>query len=227
MIIEPYQRTIPPAPGFLEGLRRATQRYGVPLVFDEIVTGFRFAYGGAQEFYKVVPDLAAFGKVVAGGFPLACIAGPTAIMRHFDAALDGTPDYVWQAGTFNGNAIAAAAGLATLAELRKPGTYERLFQTGARLKAGLQAAVTKHGVAAQVSGEPPVFDLFFTDRPIVDYRATLAADRAKITRFNQELLRRGVVKAVNKIYVSLAHSDTDVAETLAIFDEVLATLARS
>src|SRR5499426_2008113 len=119
VIIEPYQRTIPPAPGFLEGLRRATQRHGVALVFDEIVTGFRFAYGGAQEFYKVVPDLAAFGKVVAGGFPLACIAGPRIIMRHFDAALEGTPDYVWQAGTFNGNAIACAAGLATLAELRK------------------------------------------------------------------------------------------------------------
>jgi glutamate-1-semialdehyde 2,1-aminomutase len=224
VIIEPYQRTIPPAPGFLEGLRRATQRHGVPLVFDEIVTGFRFAYGGAQEFYKVVPDLAAFGKVVAGGFPLACIAGPAAIMRHFDAALEGTPDYVWQAGTFNGNAIAAAAGLATLAELRKPGTYERLFKTGARLKAGLQAAVTRHGVAAQVSGEPPVFDLFFTDRPVVDYRATLTADRAKITRFNQELLRRGAVKAVNKIYVSLAHSEADVDETLGIFDEVLSCL---
>ena len=225
VIIEPYQRTIPPAPGFLEGLRRATQRRGVPLVFDEIVTGFRFAYGGAQEFYKVVPDLAAFGKVVAGGFPLACIAGPAAIMRHFDAALEGTPDYVWQAGTFNGNAIAAAAGLATLAELRRPGTYERLFKTGARLKAGLQAAVTKHGVAAQVSGEPPVFDLFFIDRPVIDYRATLTADRAKIARFNQELLRRGVVKAANKIYVSLAHSEADVDETLGIFDEVMACLS--
>src|SRR5438094_349032 len=177
VILEPCQRTIPPAHGFLEGLGRATDRHGVPLVFDEIVTGFRFAYGGAQEFYKVVPDLAAFGKVVAGGFPLACIAGPAKIMRHFDAALEGTPDYVWQAGTFNGNAIAAAAGLATLAELRRPGTYERLFKTGARLKAGLQAAVAKHGVAAQVSGEPPVFDLFFTDRPVVDYRATLTADR--------------------------------------------------
>jgi glutamate-1-semialdehyde 2,1-aminomutase len=224
VIIEPYQRTIPPAPGFLEGLRRATRRHGVPLVFDEIVTGFRFAYGGAQEFYKVVPDLAAFGKVVAGGFPLACIAGPAAIMRHFDAALEGTPEYVWQAGTFNGNAIAAAAGLATLAELRKPGTYERLFKTGARLKAGLQAAVTKHGVAARVSGEPPVFDLFFIDRPVIDYRATLTADRAKIARFNQELLRRGVVKAANKIYVSLAHSEADVDETLGIFDEVMACL---
>jgi len=86
--------------------------------------------------------------------------------------------------------------------------------------------VTKHGVAAQVSGEPPVFDLFFTDRQIVDYRATLTADRTKITRFNQEFLRRGAVKAVNKIYVSLAHTDADVDETLGIFDGVLAALAR-
>jgi glutamate-1-semialdehyde 2,1-aminomutase len=226
VIIEPYQRTILPAPGFLEGLRKATRRYEVPLVFDEIVTGFRFAYGGAQEYYGVVPDLAAFGKVVAGGFPLACVAGATAIMRHFDAALEGTPDYVWQAGTFNGNAIACAAGLATLAELRKPGTYERLFRTGTRLRQGLAAAARKHGVAAQVSGEPPVFDIFFTDREILDYRATLTADRDRIKRFNQELVRRGVVKAVNKIYVSLAHTEADVDETLGIFDEVLAVLAQ-
>ena len=226
VIIEPYQRTIVPAPGFLEGLRKVTKRYEVPLVFDEIVTGFRFAYGGAQEYYGVVPDVAAFGKVVAGGFPLACVAGARAIMRHFDAALEGTPEYVWQAGTFNGNAIACAAGLATLAELRKPGTYQRLFRTGTRLREGLAAAARKHGVAAQVSGEPPVFDIFFTDRPILDYRATLSADRDLIKRFNQELVRRAVVKAVNKIYVSLAHTDADVDETLGIFDEVLAVLAR-
>jgi len=225
VLLEPYQRTIPPAPGFLEGLRAATRRHEVPLVFDEIVTGFRFAYGGAQEFYRVVPDLAAFGKVLAGGFPLACVAGPKAIMRHFDAALEGTPDYVWQAGTFNGNAIACAAGLATLAELRRPGAYERLFKTGGRLRDGLAAAVRKHGLAAQVSGEPPVFDIFFTDRPIVDYRATLTADRERIKRFNQELLRRGAVKAVNKIYVSLAHTDQDVDDTLEIFDQALAAIA--
>ena len=225
VLLEPYQRTIPPAPGFLEGLRAATRRHEVPLVFDEIVTGFRFAYGGAQEFYRVVPDLAAFGKVLARGFPLACVAGPKAIMRHFDAALEGTPDYVWQAGTFNGNAIACAAGLATLAELRRPGAYERLFTTGGRLRDGLAAAVRKHGLAAQVSGEPPVFDIFFTDRPIVDYRATLTADRERIKRFNQELLRRGAVKAVNKIYVSLAHTDRDVDDTLEIFDQALAAIA--
>jgi len=227
VIIEPYQRTIVPAPGFLEGLRTATRRYDVPLIFDEIVTGFRLAYGGAQEHYGVVPDLAAYGKVVAGGFPLACVAGPKALMRHFDAALEGTPEYVWQAGTFNGNAIACAAGLATLAELRKPGTYAKLFGTGTRLRDGLAAAVLKHGVAAQVSGEPPVFDIFFTDHPIVDYRATLTADRERIKRFNAELLRRGVVKAVNKIYVSLAHTDRDVDETLGVFDQTLAVIAES
>ena len=227
VIIEPYQRTIVPAPGFLEGLRTATRRYDVPLIFDEIVTGFRLAYGGAQEHYGVVPDLAAYGKVMAGGFPLACVAGPKALMRHFDAALEGTPEYVWQAGTFNGNAIACAAGLATLAELRKPGTYAKLFGTGTRLRDGLAAAVLKHGVAAQVSGEPPVFDIFFTDHPIVDYRATLTADRERIKRFNTELLRRGVVKAVNKIYVSLAHTDEDVDKTLGVFDQALAVIAES
>ena len=197
----------------------------MPLVFDEIVTGFRFAYGGAQEYYGVVPDLAAYGKVVAGGFPLACIAGPKAIMRHFDAALEGTPEYVWQAGTFNGNAIACAAGLATLAELRKPDAYPRLFRTGTRLRDGLAAAVRKHDLAARVTGEPPVFDIYFTDREIVDYRATLTADRERIKRFNQELVRRRVVKAVNKIYVSLAHTDADVEETLEIFDQALAAIA--
>ncbi len=225
VIMEPYQRVIVPDPAFLRGVREVTRRYGVPLVYDEIVTGFRLAYGGAQEYYGVVPDVAAFGKVIAGGFPLAAVAGRAEIMRHFDAALEGTPDYVWQAGTLNGNPIAAVAGLATLAELRKPSTYERLFRTGARLRDGLAAAARKHGLAAQVSGEPPVFDILFTDRPVVDYRATLTADRRRIALFNEECLRRGVVKAVNKIYVSLAHSDADVDETLRVFDEALAAVA--
>ncbi|MGH7389068.1 MAG: aspartate aminotransferase family protein [Candidatus Rokuibacteriota bacterium] len=225
VIVEPYQRVIVPAPGFLQGLRDVTRRYGVLLIFDEIVTGFRLAYGGAQEYYGVVPDLASYGKVMAGGFPLAAVAGPADIMKHFDPALEGTGDYVWQAGTLNGNPIAAAAGLATLAELRKPGTYERLHGVGRRLRDGLARAARRHGLAAQVTGEAPVFDILFTDREIVDYRATLAADGARIRRFNAECLRRGVVKAVNKIYVSLAHSDADVEETLAAFDGALAAVA--
>jgi glutamate-1-semialdehyde 2,1-aminomutase len=225
VIVEPYQRVIVPQPGFLKGLRAVTQRYGVPLVFDEIVTGFRLAYGGAQEYYDVVPDVAAFGKVLAGGFPLAAVAGRADIMKHFDAALEGSPEYVWQAGTLNGNPVAATAGLATLAELRKPGAYAKLFATGTRLRDGLAALVPKHGMPAQVSGEPPVFDIIFTDRPVVDYRATLTADRRRIALFNEECLKRGVVKAVNKIYVSLAHTDADVDETLGIFDAALAAVA--
>ena len=225
VIVEPYQRVIVPQPGFLQGLRAVTQRYDVPLVFDEIVTGFRLAYGGAQEYYDVVPDVAAFGKVLAGGFPLAAVAGRADIMRHFDTALEGSPDYVWQAGTLNGNPVAAAAGLATLGELSKSGTYQRLFATGARLRDGLAAAARQHGLPAQVSGEPPVFDIIFTDRPVVDYRATLTADRRRIALFNEECLRRGVVKAVNKIYVSLAHTDADIDETLTVFDQALAAVA--
>jgi glutamate-1-semialdehyde 2,1-aminomutase len=225
VIVEPYQRVIVPQPGFLQGLRAVTQRYGVPLVFDEIVTGFRLAYGGAQEYYGVVPDVAALGKVLAGGFPLAAVAGRADIMRHFDAALEGSPDYVWQAGTLNGNPVAAVAGLATLAELRKAGVYQKLFATGTRLRDGLAALARRHGMPAQVSGEPPVFDIIFTDSPIVDYRATLTADRRRIALFNEECLKRGVVKAVNKIYVSLAHSDADVDATLAVFDAALAAVA--
>jgi glutamate-1-semialdehyde 2,1-aminomutase len=227
VIVEPYQRVIPPAPGFLAGLRDVTRRYGVLLVFDEIVTGFRLAYGGAQEYYRVVPDIAAFGKVIAGGFPLAAVCASAEIMRHFDPALEGTPEYVWQAGTLNGNPISAAAGLATLAELRRPGAYERLHRAGATLRDGLREAARRRGLPAQVSGEPPVFDIIFTDRDVVDYRATLTADRARIRLFNEACLRRGVVKAVNKIYVSLAHSDADLAQTLDIFDAALADVAKA
>ncbi len=164
VIVEPYQRVIVPAPGFLSGLRAVTRRYEVPLVFDEVVTGFRLAYGGAQEHYGVVPDLAAFGKIIGGGFPLAAVCGAREIMRHFDPALEGTPEYVSQVGTLNGNPIAAAAGVATLAELRKPGAYDRLRHVGTRVRDGLAAAVKRHGIAAQVTGEPPVFDVMFTDR---------------------------------------------------------------
>jgi glutamate-1-semialdehyde 2,1-aminomutase len=227
VIVEPYQRVIVPVAGFLAGLRDVTRRYEIPLIFDEIVTGFRLAYGGAQEYYGVVPDLACFGKVVAGGYPLGAVTGPERIMRHFDPSLEGTQDFVVQQGTLNGNPIAAVAGLATLAELRKPGTYDRLHRMGARVRDGLAEAARRHGISAQISGEPPVFDVLFTDRPITDYRATLTADRARIRRFNEECLRRGLVKAVNKIYVSLAHTEGDVDETLGIFDEVMAGLVAS
>ena len=180
MIVEPFQRLILPQPGFLKGLRAVTQRHGVPLVFDEVVTGFRLAYGGAQEYYGVMPDVAAFGKVLAGGFPLAAVAGRADIMHHFDAALRGQPR-VRVAGRHAERQSGGGLG--------GPGHAGRAPQAGRVRQAlrhrpaparGLAALVPKHGMPAQVSGEPPVFDIIFTDRPVVDYRARFTADRRRI-----------------------------------------------
>ena len=121
--MEPVQRILPPRPGFLEGVRELTARHDVPLVFDEIVTGFRLAYGGAQAYYGVVPDVCTLGKVLGGGYPLAAIAGREDITAHFDAGRVGPDEHLLQLGTLSGNPIAARAGLATLEVLRRPGTY--------------------------------------------------------------------------------------------------------
>jgi len=153
------------------------------------------------------------------------VVGREEIMRHLAPAMEGTGEFVQQAGTLNGNPVAAAAGLATLAELRKPGAYERLFATGNRVKAALAEAAKRAGFQAQVAGEAPVFEIYFTERPITDYRATLTADRALHAAFTRELLERGVVKAAQKIYVSLAHSEEDIQRTVQAFTAALEAVA--
>ena len=227
VIVEPFQRLVPPQPGFLQGLREITRRHGVLLVFDEVVTGFRLAYGGAQEYYGVVPDLAAIGKIVGGGFPLAAVCGAEELMRPFDPQYDGTGDFISQSGTLNGNPIAAVAGLATLAELRKPGAYDTIHGTGKRLMAGLTELAQKAGLPAQVVGEPVVFDLLFTDEPVVDYRSLQKADGARGKAFTTELIKRGVVKNSQKMYVSLVHSAEDVATTLQASEDALKALPKT
>src|SRR5262249_7476452 len=224
VIVEPLQRVIPPREGFLAGLRRLTERYGIPLIFDEVVTGFRFAYGGAQEHYGVTPDLAAFGKIIGGGFPLAAVAGRAQIMKAFDPRVQGSGPFVSQVGTLNGNPIAAAAGLASLAVLRQPGVYERVRAVGGALLSGLADLVKRLGIAAQVVGHPTCFDVFFTDVPIVDYRATLTNDAARLRRFNDACLKGGILKGSTKIYVSCAHTESDIAQTLAVFEQALVTV---
>ncbi|MEK8035235.1 MAG: glutamate-1-semialdehyde 2,1-aminomutase [candidate division NC10 bacterium] len=227
VIVEPFQRLVPPQPGFLQGLREITRRHGVLLVFDEVVTGFRLAYGGAQQYYGVVPDLAAIGKIVGGGFPLAAVCGAEELMRPFDPQYDGTGDFISQSGTLNGNPIAAVAGLATLAELRKPGAYDTLHGTGKRLMAGLTELAHKAGLPAQVVGEPVVFDLLFTEEPVVDYRSLQKADGARGKAFTTELIKRGVVKNSQKMYVSLVHSAEDVATTLQACEDALRALPKT
>jgi glutamate-1-semialdehyde 2,1-aminomutase len=224
VIVEPFQRLIPPKPGFLQGLRAITQKHGIPLIFDEVVTGFRFAYGGAQEYYGVTPDLCTLGKIVGGGFALAAIAGRADIMKHFDRLAMTDEDFIFQVGTLSGNPVAAVAGLATLDILRRPGAYEQVFATGRELMKALDDLLKKAGIPAQVIGEPPLFDVVFTDQPIKDYRDTLKGDKAIATRFNQLLRAKGIMKGESKYYVSLAHDRADIDHTIAAWTEAVREL---
>ena len=217
VIVEPMQRITPPRPGFLEGLRDVTRRYGIPLIFDEVVTGFRLAYGGAQEYYGVTPDLCTLGKAVAGGYSLTAVAGREEMMSHLDPAAAETGGHVMQTGTLNGNPVAALAGLTTLGILKRPGTYERLFATGNELKDNLQRLLNEAEIPAQVTGEAPVFDAIFTESEVTDYRSSLTVDGELLGRFNQLLLERGVIKGGNKIYVSVAHTKEDVRHVIDAF----------
>jgi glutamate-1-semialdehyde 2,1-aminomutase len=217
VIVEPFQRLLAPRPGFLAGLREVTAHHGIPLIFDEVVTSFRLAYGGAQEFYGVTPDLCSLGKALGGGFPLTAVAGRDELMAHFDAGRVAREAFLPQIGTLSGNPVATAAGLATVRILQRPGTYERLRAVGRRLRTGLQRLCDEAGVPAQVAGEDPIFEVFFTDVPITDYRSTLTADRARLGRFVRGLRERGVFRGLSKFYLSIVHDDRDVEETLTAF----------
>jgi glutamate-1-semialdehyde 2,1-aminomutase len=224
VIVEPFQRLIPPKPGFLQALREVTAEHGIPLIFDEVVTGFRFAYGGAQEYYGVTPDLCTQGKIVGGGFALAAIAGRADIMAHFDRITMNDEDFIFQVGTLSGNPVASVAGLATLDVLKQPGTYEKVFATGRTLMSTLQELLQSAGFKAQVIGEPPLFDILFTDQPVKDYRDTLKADTAILKRFNQLLRARGLMKGESKYYVSLAHTQADIDLTIGAWTDALKEL---
>ena len=227
VIIEPFQRILPPVAGFLQGLRDLTRRHDIVLVFDEVVTGFRLAYGGAQEYYGVTPDLAAYGKIVGGGYPLAAVAGRAELMRHFDAAAVDSDCFIPQIGTLSGNPIAAAAGLATLAELRKPGAYQQLHATGRRLIDGLRHALNEAEIPHFISGEPVNFDVYFTSHPVTDYRSGLDNNADLTARFNRGLLERNVYKPSQKFYIALAHTEDDITHTIRAFHETAQEMRRN
>jgi glutamate-1-semialdehyde 2,1-aminomutase len=214
VIVEPLQRLIPPQPGFLETLREETRKAGIVLVFDEVVTGFRLAYGGAQERYGVVPDLCTLGKVIGGGFPLAAIAGDRAIMAHFDKAAVGAEKFTYQIGTLSGNPVAAAAGLETMRILRQPGSYERLRLNGETIMAAIAKHLSAAGIDHQVVGDPVLFDVVFTPDRVTDYRAMARGDADRARAFNRLLREQGILKPDSKFYISLALTDDDIAVTV-------------
>jgi len=194
------------------------------------VTGFRLAYGGAQEYYGVHPDLATLGKALGGGYPIGVVAGRGDIMDLVREDRMGDPRYVWFASSIGGNPVSAAAASATLAELRTPGAYARLFALGENLRSGLRAILTKAGVAAQVQGDGPLAAVVFTDRDVVDYRTAHASNRELARAFLLGLFRRGIFlnPMSTKLYLSLAHTDADVERFLdasrATLDEDCRTL---
>lgn len=226
VIVEPLQRALKPEPGFLDGLRALTQKYGIVLVFDEVVTGFRLAWGGAQERYGVVPDLACYGKAMAGGYPLSAVVGKKELLQLADPRQQGRGPYCFVSGTLTANPVACAAGLAALNVLRQPGVYERLHAVGQRLAQGLCQAAAQVGVPLQVLGDGPVLQVVFTaHRPLRNHRDLLRADKKKAVAFGHELIRRGVYCTPGgKLYLSLAHSDDDIDRTVEVAAAALQAL---
>jgi len=214
VIVEPVagnMGVIPPAKGFLEGLREITREHGALLIFDEVITGFRVAPGGAQERYGVLPDLTCLGKIIGGGLPVGAYGGRRDLMEQM-APLGP----VYQAGTLSGNPLAMAAGIATLELLREPGTYERLEALGAQLAEGMTRAAEAAGVPLTVNRVGSMLTGFFTEGPVTDYASATAADTTRYARFHQAMLARGVYLAPSQFeaaFVSLAHTPEDLERT--------------
>jgi glutamate-1-semialdehyde 2,1-aminomutase len=224
IIVEPVagnMGVVPPQPGFLDGLREITRADGALLLFDEVITGFRVAMGGAQQRYGITPDMTCLGKIVGGGLPVGVYGGRAEIMEQV-APLGG----IYQAGTLSGNPVAMAAGIATLEALRAPGTYQTLETMGARLADGLIAAAADAGLAAQINRVGSMLTGFFTATPVTDYATAKTADAARYGTFFRAMLERGVSLAPSQFeaaFLSLAHTTDDVDVTIAAAREAMAS----
>ncbi|NCS50855.1 MAG: glutamate-1-semialdehyde 2,1-aminomutase [Microcystis aeruginosa G13-05] len=213
---------IVPDAGFLEGLRELTKEYGALLMFDEVMTGFRIAYGGAQEKFGITPDLTTLGKVIGGGLPVGAYGGRADIM-----AMVAPAGPMYQAGTLSGNPLAMTAGIKTLELLQRPGTYEYLDKVTKSLTEGLLKVARDAGHSVSGGHISAMFGMFFTGNPVHNYEGAKKADVAKFGRFHREMLERGVYLAPSQFeagFTSLAHTEADIERTLAAAKEVLASL---
>lgn len=219
VIVEPLHRCLTPAPGFLEGLREITRKHHIVLIFDEVVTGFRLAPGGAQEYYGVRPDLVAYGKALGGGFPIGAYAGGPELMDIVAEHHLPGPRYVWSASTTGGNPVSCAAALAALQILNEPGTYARLHQLGMHLRRRLKDLLAIKDEPAQVLGDGPIAQVAFSPTPVVDQRTWLASNRRRGRMVMLELLRNGVFlnPMGTKLYLSLAHDESAIEEFIERF----------
>jgi glutamate-1-semialdehyde 2,1-aminomutase len=225
IIVEPVagnMSLVPPEPGFLEGLRSLCDRYGALLIFDEVMTGFRVAWGGAQNLFDIRPDLSTFGKVIGGGMPLAAYVGRRDLMQRIAPA-----GPVYQAGTLSGNPLAVAAGHAALTELSVDVDcpYERLEATGAKLQSGFEEAARRRGIPLRIQRQGSMLGLFFTDNPVRNLQDVHATDRQRFTRVFHRLLGQGIhlpPSAYEALFLSTAHGDAEIDTTVEAFDRALA-----
>jgi glutamate-1-semialdehyde 2,1-aminomutase len=224
IIVEPVAANmgvVEPALGFLQGLREITKREGALLIFDEVITGFRMAYGGAQSVYKIDPDLTVLGKIIGGGLPVAAYGGKRHIMERV-APLGP----VYQAGTLSGNPLAMRAGLATLPKLEAPKFYEVVNRRSLRLAEGLRNALQEAKVPGQVNIAGSLLTLFFCDRPIKNYADAKKSDTVKFAKFFQAMLERGIFLPPSQyeaLFVSAAHTEADIDHTITAARESLAS----
>jgi glutamate-1-semialdehyde 2,1-aminomutase len=213
-----------PEPGYLELMRRLTHEFGIVLIFDEVISGFRVALGGAQQYYGVVPDLTVMAKGFGGGFPIAALGGKKEIMQ---LVADGT---VSMAGTYSGNGIAVSAANATLDFLMTPGIYQKLFDKSERLMRGIGERLESGGLHTRVVGLGPLFQAWFTDSPIRNYRDAVHHARRDLFRvWWEEMMKHGVLfhpDAFENLFVSFAHSDIDVECTLQAVEGALPEVRR-
>ncbi|MEW6348435.1 MAG: glutamate-1-semialdehyde 2,1-aminomutase [Thermodesulfobacteriota bacterium] len=215
VVVEPVagnMGVVPPAPGFLQGLRELCSRTGTLLIFDEVITGFRVAPGGAQELYGISPDLTCLGKIIGGGLPVGAFGGPRPIMEHL-APVGG----VYQAGTLSGNPLAVAAGLAMLQVLRRDNPYPALEEKAARLASGIASILAEKGVALTINRVGSMLSLFFNPGPVTCYPEVLQSDKVAFQRFFAKMLDQGIYLAPSPFeawFVGASHSDEDLDRTL-------------
>lgn len=226
IIVEPVagnMNCIPPVAGFLQGLRALCDQYGALLIFDEVMTGFRVALGGAQQHYQITPDLTCLGKVIGGGMPVGAFGG-----RHDIMQLLAPAGPVYQAGTLSGNPVAMAAGLAALTQLQQPGVYQQLSNSTEKLAQGMLAIAKQHGVPFSVNYAGSMFGLFFTEQQVSGYQQAISVNQAQFNYFYHQMLQAGVYLAPASYeagFVSLAHNDEIIAQTLSIADNIMPRVA--
>lgn len=224
VMVEPLCRTFVPAPGFLAGLRDITRELDIPLIFDEVVTGFRLALGGAQEYYSVVPDICAGAKAISGGLPFGFVGGRADIMDLAGRAGMESGRHVRLTGTYSGNVLSSVVASALIRELRKPGVYETVNAKGLRLKNALTQMLQDAEIPAQVLGEPTAFQPWFIDSEVYDHRSSLALNWKRSFKLQDLLLDRGILKGQEKFFVSTAHSDEDIDTTIAALQDAMEVL---